>query len=251
MPKKFKINETCFVPTSLLPEGDRYPVSVYRSKIIDIKNKSVKVQLRDGRISEWITTSKAIKHLGILIINIGDFDTEGTLLDPLAKSILQFSRLLLEDDYITMIKVRSLGELSVWWDKNQLAYSHVVIIGHGSPQSIIFGHGGNKTPDDFEKCFNSEKIIKKYFICLCCETGKNSFARSFSMIPACAHFIAPYHSIHGSIASQFYQTLMCCHLLGGRSIKIAFNKAQRSLPSTNIFRSWTYGIHNTEMAGWF
>ena len=250
MYKKFKLEETCFVPTSLLPDGNSYPVSIYRTIIKETKNKSVKLQLRDGNISDWITTSKVSKHIGILIINIGDFSTEETLLNPLAKSILQFSRLLLNDDYITLVKVRSIGELSAWWNANQLAYSHVVIIGHGSPNSINFGYGGSKTPDDFEKCFYSEDLRKKVFICLCCETGRNSFARSFSIIPICAHFIAPYHSIHGSVASQFYQTLMCWHLLGGKSIKIAFNKAQKSIPSKNIFRSWTDGCHNTKAAGW-
>lgn len=250
MPSKFEIDETCFVPSSLLPEESSYPVSIYRTIIKDIKNKSVKVLQKDGNISEWITTSKVSKHVGILIINIGDFSTEETLLNPLAKSILQFSRLLLDDDSVTLIKLRSIGELTAWWKLNNAAYSHVVLIGHGSPKSIKFGYGGNKTPADFEKCFSAKQLKKKVFISLCCETGKNSFARPFSCIPICAHLIAPYHSVHGSIASQFYQTLMCWHLLDGRSIKIAFNKAQRSIPRKIIFRSWSDGNHNTEMAGW-
>lgn len=250
MYKKFKLEDTCYVPTSLLPDGNSYPFSIHKTIIRGTKDKSVKVEIRGGNISDWITTSKVSKHIGILIINIGDFSTEETLLNPLAKSILQFSKLLLDDDCIALIRVRSIGELSAWWRLNQGLYSHVVIIGHGSPNSIFFGHGGSKTPDDFKECFYSEDLTKKAFICLCCETGRNSFARSFSIIPACAHFIAPYHSIHGSVASQFYQTLMCWHLLDGRSIKIAFNKAQRSIPSKNIFRSWTDGCHNTKVAGW-
>lgn len=250
MPTKFRIEETCYVPTSLLPDENKYPVSIYRTTIKDIKNKSVKVQQKDGNISDWITTSKVSRHIGILIISIGDFSTEETLLNPLAKSILQFSRLLLEDDSVMLVKVRSIGELSEWWKLNEAAYSHVVLIGHGSPTSIIFGHGGEKTPNDFEKCFSTESQKKKVFISLCCETGRNSFASSFSLIPICSHLIAPYHSIHGSVASQFYQTLMCWHLLYARSIKIAYNKAQRSIPKKYIFRSWTDGYHNTEMAGW-
>lgn len=250
MPTKFRLEETCYVPSSLLPDENNYPVSIYRTTIKEIKNKSVKVLQKDGNTSDWITTSKVSKNIGILIINIGDFCTEETLLKPLAKSILQFSRLLLKDDSVSLINVRSIGELSAWWKLHNAIYSHVVLIGHGSPHSIIFGYGGKKTPEDFEKCFSTENIRKKVFISLCCETGKNSFASSFSRIPICSHLIAPYHSIHGSVASQFYQTLMCWHLLDARSIKIAYNKAQRSIPKKYIFRSWTDGWHNTEMAGW-
>jgi len=250
MPTKFRIEETCYVPTSLLPDENKYPVSIYRTTIKDIKNKSVKVQQKDGTISDWITTSKVSKNIGILIISIGDFSTEETLLNPLAKSILQFSRLLLEDDSVMLVKVRSIGELSAWWKLNDAAYSHVVLIGHGSPTGIIFGYGGKKSPTDFEKCFSTGSQKKKVFISLCCETGRNLFASSFSQIPICSHLIAPYHSIHGSVASQFYQTIMCWHLIDARSIKIAYNKAQRSIPKKYIFRSWTDGYHNTEMAGW-
>lgn len=250
MSTKFRLEETCYVPTSLLPDENKYPVSIYRTTVKDIKNKSVKVQLRGGDISDWITTSKVSKNIGILIICIGDFSTEETLLNPLTKSILQFSRLLLEDDSVMLIKVRSIGELSAWWKHNEAAYSHVVLIGHGSSTGIIFGYGGKKTPSDFEKCFSTENNIPKIFISLCCETGRNSFSGPFSQISTCSHLIAPYHSIHGSVASQFYQTLMCWHLLDARSIKIAYNKAQRSIPKKYIFRSWTNGCHNTEMAGW-
>lgn len=250
MPSKFKKEDTCFIPTSLLPDGNSYPVSMYRTTIKELKDKSVKVQLRDGNLSEWITTSKVSKKIGILIIQIGDFVTEETLLNPLAKSILQFSRLLLDDDSIYLIKVRSIEELATWWTINHEAYSHVVLIGHGSPHSIIFGNGGGKTPVDFEKTVFSKSTGTKIFISLCCETGKNSFARSFSSIPICNHLIAPYHSIHGSIASQFYQSLMCWHLLDGKSIKIAYNRAKKNIPKKYLFRSWSKGVHNTEVAGW-
>ncbi|PND54337.1 hypothetical protein CRM90_28405 [Mycobacterium sp. ENV421] len=54
-------------------------------------------------------------NLGFVLVRIGDFLTEATLLDPLAKSVLQYLRLMLPDDLITFLKVRTLNELQEWW----------------------------------------------------------------------------------------------------------------------------------------
>lgn len=242
MTQKFSPNDTVYIPSSLLPDGDNYPTSIYRTSVTQIQAKSVKVRLRDGSESDWIASSKPHGNLGIAIITIGDFSTEETLLNPLAKSILQFSRLLLDDSSVTSIRVRSIGELGAWWAKNELAYSHIVFIGHGSPNDIFFAYGGARTPSDFHRRVLSVAKSKKTFISLCCETGKNSFSSAFSAIPACGHLIAPFHSIHGAVASQFFQTYMCWHLLYGKTTKVAFNKAASTVPGTDIFRLWKDGV---------
>jgi hypothetical protein len=243
MTQKFLVGDTVYIPSSLLPDGDNYPTSIYRTSVTEIRAKSVKVRLRDGDNSDWIASSKLHKILGIAIITIGDFSTEETLLNPLAKSILQFSRLLFDDDSVTSIRIRAIGELSAWWRKNQLAYSHIVFIGHGSSSDIYFGCGGARTPMRFQRRVFSSVKTKKIFISLCCETGRNSFASAFSAIPACSHLIAPFHSIHGAVASQFFQTYMCWHLLHGKTTKIAFNKAASTVPGKDIFRLWKDGTN--------
>lgn len=164
------------------------------------------------------------------------------MLNPLAKSILQFSRLLLDDSSVSSIRIRAIGELGAWWKINQAAYSHIIFIGHGSPSDIYFAYGGARTPSDFKRRVLSLAKTKKTFISLCCETGKNSFASEFSSISACANLIAPFHSIHGAVASQFFQTYMCWHLLHGKTTKVAFNKAASTIPGTDIFRLWKDGI---------
>lgn len=241
MTQKFVTGDTVYIPTSLLPDGENYPTSIYRTSVTQTQAKSVKVRLRNGSESDWIASSKPHKNLGIAIITIGDFSTEETLLNPLAKSILQFSRLLLDDGSVTSLRIRAIDELETWWAANHAAYSHIVFIGHGSPNDIYFACGGAKTPADFQSRVLSAPQTKKTFISLCCETGKNSFSSSFSSIPACGHLIAPFHSIHGAVASQFFQTYMCWHLLHGKTTKVAFNKAASTVPGTDIFRLWKDG----------
>lgn len=241
MTQKFNFGDTAYLPSSLLPDGESYPSSIYRTTITDTQDKSVKVRLRDGNNSEWLASSKLHVNIGIAIITIGDFFTEETLLNPLAKSILQFSRLLLDDSSVTAVRVRAIGELSAWWNINHTAYSHIVFIGHGSSKSIFFGYGGPRTPQDFHRRVFSENVGKKTFISLCCETGKDSFSSYFSKIPACGHLISPFHSIHGAVASQFFQTYMCWHLLHGKTTKIAFKKAAATVSSADRFRLWKDG----------
>jgi hypothetical protein len=241
MTKKFIENDTVYIPSLILPDGDSYPTSIYRTSVSQTQLKSIKVRLRDGGYSDWIASSKAHKNLGIAIVTIGDFSTEETLLNPLAKSVLQFSRLLLDDSSITSIKVRAIGEFGAWWKVNQLAYSHIILIGHGSPNDISFAYGGARSPADFQRRVFIGGEGKKTFISLCCETGKNSFGSEFSKMPSCDNFIAPFHSIHGAVASQFFQTYMCWHLLYGKTTKIAFNKAASTVPGSDIFRLWKDG----------
>lgn len=244
MVQKYAIGQTVYVPSQILPDGERFPTSLYKSKIVEVRDRSAKIDLPRNETSDWIATSKIHDKAGILVITIGDFSTEDTLLNPLAKSILQFSRLLLDDSSVTAIKVRSIGELGQWWESNNDAYSHIVLIGHGAPNAIHFGFGGSQTADEFQKqVFKEENPTKKTFISLCCETGKNAFARKFSNIPICKSLIAPYHSIHGAVASQFFETFMCWHLIYGKSTKIAFKKSADTVPGSDIFRLWQAGEH--------
>ncbi len=242
--QKYTAGATVYVPTGLLPDGDSYPKTIYRTSVTQTRDRSAKVRLRDGNDSDWIATSKIHDNVGVAIISIGDFATEETLLNPLAKSVLQFCRLLLDDDSVAHVRVRAIGELGSWWRINHAAYSHVVLIGHGSPTSIKFGYGGDRTPDDFERRVFTEVSSDKVFISLSCETGKATFAKKFSRIETCGHLIAPFHSIHGAVASQFFQTFMSLQLLCGKSTKVAFNNASDTVPGTGIFRLWKDGKHN-------
>jgi len=212
-----------------------------KCKVSDVGPRSVRLELPGNNQSDWIGTSKLHRKLGIALISIGDFDSEDGLITPLGKSILQFCRLLLPDDQLATIKVRSIAELSKWWGTNHAAYTHIVLIGHGDSEAIYFGLGGARKPDAFQKRLGIHKAEEKLIISLCCETGKAPFAKQFSSFDFCSTLIGPAHSIHGAVGSHFLQTFLSLHLLQGKSVKIAFNNANNLMPGPDRFAIWTDG----------
>jgi hypothetical protein len=235
------VGDRVYVPSNLLPSGDRDIHAIRRTSVVAVKDRSIQVHLPDGSASSWFGSSKAHADLGIALISIGDFETEEGLIVPLSKSILQFCRLLLPDDHIAAIKIRAIGELGEWWAKNHNAYTHVVLVGHGDSEAIYFGVGGARLPISFNRRLGSHGAYGKTFISLCCETGKAPFAEEFSKFTFCETLIAPEHSIHGAVGSQFLQTFLSLHLLQGKSVKVAFNNANDLMPGTENFTVWKNG----------
>ncbi|WP_157578415.1 hypothetical protein [Rudaea cellulosilytica] len=238
---KFKPNQLVYVPSSLLPDGDREIFAMVRKRVNSVSARSIKVDLPGGIVSGSIGSSKAHAKIGIAIISIGDFDTEISLISPLSKSILQFSRLLLPDDHIASVTIRSLAELSGWWNRYQKGYTHIILIGHGDSTALYFGVGGATTPTQIGASLSPIGADKKIFISLCCEHGMPPFASDFSNLPFCDSLIAPESSIHGAAASQFVQTILNLHLLQGKSKKVAYNNANDLLPGKESFSMWQNG----------
>jgi hypothetical protein len=238
---KFNVGDRVYVPSNLLPEGDRDIHAIRRTTVVAARDRSIQVSLPDGSASEWFGSSKAYADLGIALVSIGDFETEEGLIGPLSKSILQFCRLLLPDDHITAVKIRAIGELGEWWGKNHSAYTHIILVGHGDNHAIYFGVGGPRRPTAFERRLGTHNASGKTFISLCCETGMGPFAEEFSKLSFCDTLIAPEHSIHGAVGSQFLQTFLSLHLLQGKSIKVAFNNANELMPGSENFAVWKNG----------
>lgn len=246
---KFKVADRVYVPSNLLPDGDRDIHAMRRTTVVAAHNRSIQVSLPDGSASNWFGSSKAHADLGIALVSIGDFETEEGLISPLSKSILQFCRLLLPDDHLTGIKIRAIGELGEWWGKNHSVYTHVVLVGHGDKNAIYFGVGGARPPISFDRRLSAHGASGKTFISLCCETGKAPFGEEFSKLPFCETLIAPEHSIHGAVGSQFLQTFLSLHLLQGKSVKVAFNNANELMPGSENFRVWKDGRDVSKRAG--
>lgn len=241
MANNLQIGETIYVPCTRVPELASTGTALYRSRVSQIDGKKAKVELPGGVDSEWIGTSLLHRDVGILVINIGDFETEHTLLDPLAKSVAQFCRLLVPDDQIRQIRVRSTGELVKFWQREQSAYSHVIWIGHGSENGIKFAVDGWKTAGEMADLLRVHGAPKKLYISLCCKTGYKAYGGSMSKATICSKFLGPFHSVQGAVASQFCQTFLASHLLEGKTVGVAFNHARSSVPGSSSFRLWNSG----------
>jgi len=223
-----------------------YETVVVQAQGDDERRRSVKVRLRDGQTSDWIASSRVTADASVLLLRIGDYSSTGTtedsLLDPLAKSALQFLRLLLQDDIIYKRAVRSTDELRVLWAREAGTFHHVVLVGHGSRDGILFGVDGLVTADELSSALGNHAPGRN-FISLCCRTGWADFAREFSASQVCGELIAPFHSVHGAVASQFLQTLLVCRFFQGKSPKVSFRQANQCIPSGHRFRRWVNGKH--------
>ncbi len=97
MATHFAVNDKVFVPASRIPGMEGHPSAFYETRIAELGVRKVKVHLQGGATSEWIGSGLCQMNIGIFIFTIGDLETETGLLDPLAKSVLQYCRLLVPD----------------------------------------------------------------------------------------------------------------------------------------------------------
>lgn len=241
MARKLQIGETVYVPCSKVAGLEGSGVALYRSRVEEVDGRKSKVSVSGATTSDWIGNSLLHKEVGILVINVGDFETEHILLDPLAKSVGQFCRLLVPDDQIRQVRVRSLEELKKVWKKEQAVYSHVIWIAHGSPDGIKFGVDGFVSAETLEQSLKIYKAPKKVYISLCCQTGYQSYGAVLSKATICSHFIGPFHSVAGAAASQFCQSFLAYHLFDGKTVGVAFKHARTNVPGGGSFRLWESG----------
>lgn len=159
----------------------------------------------------------------------------------MAKTVLQFCRVLVTDDFVTRIEVRSAEELSKFWQFNHGAYSIVIIIGHTTnDHKVVFAVDGDKNPIEFGKIFDANMLKSKGFLFLVCETGKKVFSKEFSKSKCCQYLIAPTNKIHGAEAAVFCQLYLTRHFLNGQTNSVAFKHTEWQLPS-NSYRMWKSG----------
>lgn len=229
---KFAPGETVWVPTNRIPGNHAYALA--ERTVLDVEDRSILVDDRDGGTVKISTTIVHSRSLGFLVLRVGDLSTEMTLLDPLAKSVLQYLRLLIPDHALKMLHVRTENEVRAFMQSDGAAFSHVVVIGHGTPRSLsamgvqLSGQVVGSMLD-----VGDAKIV----ISLACSTGQEPFARPLSRSASVREFVAPVREAHGAAASLFLQTTLHTHLLMGHTFRTAVRIANTSLEGTQ-FRHW-------------
>ena len=241
MAQNLQPGERVFVPTSLLPNPASYGTALVVRTVLGTAGRSATLDLHHGATSLPIATSKLHRNVGILIVRIGDLETEQILLDPLAKSVLQFARLFMDDSIVQLLQVRSIAEIETWLPRNAARFSHVVFVGHSDGRGIKFGVGGFKAATLFGSALGPAPTHRLTFLSLACESGRASFAQAFSQLPFCEAFIAPFHAVHGAIASQYCQSFFAHALLLGETLTVAHRHARESTPGSTSFRLWRAG----------
>lgn len=233
------IGDTVYVPRQKLGLDENNASPFYQTTVRDRQDRSIKVDLPDGSWSEFVATKTVWQNFGILILRIGDY-AEGHLLDPLAKSVLNFSRMLLPPDAVRIEELRTKTEFDVLWTRYHAMCQQVVLIGHGSSNSLFFGNE-EVSAVDFLEMFELPNPGTKEIISLACNTGYAGFGQTVSRSPKVSHCIAPFHKVHGCVGSLFAATYLHERLLAFHSAKTAFNHARSDLVGATSFRLWTKG----------
>ncbi len=245
MAKNLAVGMSVFVPVAKIGNFS-WQSALYRTTVRQIVNRSVEVDVPGGGTAT-VASSAVHTDVGVLIVRVGDFSTEDTLLDPMAKSLLQYSRLLLTDDMVRLLEVRTTQELRSFWEKEHANFACVVLAGHGSPQSLVFAIDGSVSAENLAAVLDAPQgVAPKVLMSLACRTGQAGFAKRLSCATSCRAFVAPFHSVHGAIASQFSQTLLAYLMLEGKTIAVAYRHARKSVPGTVSFRLWQNGALKTK-----
>ena len=244
MAKNLVLGEQVFVPASVFDNAADWPSAFVPCQVLDLEDRSVRVEHRD--VSKWVATSKCQRTIGLLIFCVGDLETETALLDPLSKSVTQFCRLLAPDDHVRFYKIRSVEEMRAIWAHEHAAYSHVILIGHGSGTALRFATDGWQDAGQLAPVLDIAGVEPKSIINLACQAGKAALGRTFSCMQMCGVYIGAFHSIQGAIASQFVQSFLIHHLLRGETTKIAFRHARNQVAGSTSFRLWRHGVLTTD-----
>lgn len=242
MAKRLAVGDRVFVPRVRVGLDLAAPSALAEFSVSALKaeGRSARLERNGQQVPRWVPTSALHRNIGVLIIRVGDYATELALLDPLAKSLLQYFRLLVTDDFVRLVSIRTEEELQRLWSDNHAAYSHVVLVGHGRSDAVAMGSDW-MAADRLSAVLESPNPGPKVVLSACCETGRRAFSATVSASPACAALIAPFGAVHGAVASQFVQTFFAVHFLDGRTTKVAFNQAARSVPGAASFRLWREG----------
>jgi hypothetical protein len=243
--KGLKVGDAVYVPRTRLGLSPDDPSAFLRTIVRQVVERSIVVDIPGGQSSP-IASSAAQLNVGVAVVRVGDFDTEQTLLDPLAKSLLQFCRLLLPDDMVVIREVRSRAELRRFWTNDHAVYSHLVLVGHGREDAIRFGHEDWVSASNLATELAVDEVTPKVIISLCCKNGYAGFAQALSRTPVCQAAVGPFDAVHGAVASQFCQTFLAYHLLHGETLKVAFRHARKGVPGATSFRLWVKGKLTTD-----
>jgi hypothetical protein len=240
---KFQVNDTAYVPVQRVTDQNPAPYSIIKGTVMEVpeNSKSIKIDLPYGLGVKTVAASAAHKDVGILILRIGDFQTERTLLDPLATSIHEYCRLLVPDDQLKSIDLRTWDEMQWVIQQHHAAYSHWILVGHGGPGTLLFANGHALPAADLRAHMEQEAVEGKFVVSLCCHTGDRHFAKILSESNSCRAIVAPIGAIHGASACQFTQSFFGYHFLEGKTLTVAFKQTRKRTPGAAVLRLWMGG----------
>lgn len=239
---KFRVDQRVWAPVYRLPDGDGAPYAIAKGIVRSMDKRSCDVDL--GALGQHrIASSMLHESVGVCIVRIGDFQSEHLVLDPICKSVLNFLKVVLPDDCVKQIGLRTLAEFEEFFEKFASAYPLWIVVGHGTAAGgLCFTNKATCASVDLAQKLLPHAASPRTFLFLSCHTGSSAFAKRFSSShELCDVLIAPVGALHGAVASQFAQTFLIYRYLEGRGVSVAFKKAIENTPMSTRFRLWRRG----------
>jgi hypothetical protein len=206
-----------------------------------------------------VSSRKFRRHVKILILRVGDWDTEQTTLNPLAASLRAQLSLLLPPGAVDTEYVRSIDEvggalrvhgggLDQAGHRQAEPWGYAILVGHGRTEpspGVQFGYTWH-SPEDIANAMDGlgpgrSSFSDARFISLCCETGQPEFAEPFS---GSLHttWVGPSEAVHAFEAGAFVVRLFFEHFLQARTWADAFRHTRAASTSFSTqFRCWANG----------
>lgn len=240
---KFRVGQNVYAPIYKYPAGSQAPYAIARGIVREVSQRSCEVDLPYGIGLQRIASSMLHVNVGVCIVRIGDFRSERAVMDPICKSVLNFLRLLLPDDQIMSVGIRTSAELEELFEIYASAYPLWIIVGHGTENGeLCFTKNQRTASRSLARALSPHASSPRTFLFLSCHTGRPAFARAFSSEALlCNLLIGPTGPLHSAVASQFALTFLSYLYLEGRQTGIAFKKAVARTPTAARFRLWKKG----------
>jgi hypothetical protein len=82
MPTAPNLHDHVFVSCAGIPELESYETALYRTTVVEERERTIRVHLPGGAVSRFIHKTRAHAKVGMLVLEIGDFISEAPTLDP-------------------------------------------------------------------------------------------------------------------------------------------------------------------------
>jgi hypothetical protein len=239
---KFRVGQRVYAPIYRYSEGTGAPYAIVPCVVREIEKRSCVVDLPYIGLRRF-ATSLLHASVGVCLVRIGDFRSEQAAMDPICKSILNYLRLVLPDDHVKSVGLRTQEELEELFEIYASAYTVWILVGHGtSAGEMCFTRNVRIRSTNLASRLAPHAAEPKAFLFLACHAGEAKFARPFSNESSlCSTLIGPTGPLHGAVAAQFAQSLLGFHYLEGCRVGVAFERAAESTQMSVNFRIWKNG----------
>ena len=102
-----KVGDLVYVPRDRVTDQINTPHSLIRAPVVARTNRTLTLECPFAIGEQQVPSSAVHMDVGVCIIRVGDYQTEGNLLDPLTKSIVHFLKILLPDDQLRTHYIRT------------------------------------------------------------------------------------------------------------------------------------------------